>query len=140
MDSGLRPWLGCPLPTDLNLLSDYTSPAMTLAWLLTTSLLSIHADPGLPSDYVLEHLPLTVCPYSLCAKLPRSSTWMLYLVLFWCTCTAVDCCSEATTACYLITSSCISLCTCSTHRGTWTRAVLLSPGLQPSYVTLGLLF
>lgn len=50
---------------------------MTPAWLLTTSLLSIGADPYLPLDYALDpgsfiHLPLTKGLYSLCIKGPVS--------------------------------------------------------------------
>lgn len=84
--------LGLPLTTlcrlsriDLGLQLDYAyfcSLLMTLAWLLTTSLLTLCDDPGLPSSHAHDlnwylQLRLTVRPRSLCTKYPRSCSHCL---------------------------------------------------------------
>lgn len=99
------------------------SLCMTLVWLLTMSLLPISADPGLPSDQVLDFknylfLPITERLHSLCTEFPRysfqvPSGGLPSSIPFWCASVVADFSPETTATGYLIMAPVLlcALCT-----------------------------
>ncbi|PIO36667.1 hypothetical protein AB205_0092580 [Aquarana catesbeiana] len=92
-----------------------------LDWPVLDDITSAHAQKSfIPADWYcarnvnhsIMYIPQRIAKRQVSASdcvssqpLLRSSSWVPSLVLFWCICTAADCCPDDTTASYLITST-----------------------------------